>query len=106
MKHILFLVISELFNLTIREGIFRTYLKVVRVIPIFKSDKKDQLKNYRPIATLPVLAKVFEKFMHKRMVDFINKFRILNSNQFVFIQDHNTSDALLEFLDIAYEAMN
>ena len=104
-KHILSPVISELFNLTIREGIFPTCLKVGRVIPIFKSGKKYQLKSYRTITTLPVLAKVFEKLLHKRMMDFVNKFNILNYNQFGFIPDHNTYDALLEFLDNAYEAM-
>ena len=39
-------------------------------------------------------------------MDFINKFNFLNSNQFGFIPDHKTPDALLEFLDNAYEAMN
>ena len=40
------------------------------------------------------------------MMDYINKFNILNSNQFEFIPDHNTFDALLEFIDNTYEAMN
>ena len=40
------------------------------------------------------------------MMDIINKLKNLNSNQFGFIPDHNTSDALLEFLDNAYEVMN
>ena len=65
MKHILSPVISELLYLTIREGIFPTCRKVGRVIPIFKSGSKYQLKNYRPIITLPVLGKVFEKLTHK-----------------------------------------
>ena len=99
-------VICELFNLSIREGIFPSCLKVGRVIPIFKSGKKDQKKNYRPITTLPVLAKLFEKLAHKRMMNFINKFKIINRNQFGFIANHNTSDALLEFLDNAYDAIN
>ena len=55
---------------------------------------------------LPVLDKVFEKSMHKRTVHFTNKFDIPNSNQFGFIPEHNPSDALLEFLDNAHEAMN
>ena len=67
---------------------------------------KNQLKNFRQNTSLPVLAKVFEKLMNKRMMDFINNFKILNSNHFGFILDLNTSDALMEFLDSAYEAMN
>ena len=44
--------------------------------------------------------------MHKRMKDFIIKLNILNFNQFGFIRDHKTSDALFVFLDNAYEVMN
>ena len=106
MKHILSPVISELFILTIKEGNFPTCLKVGQVIPILKCGKKYQLKKYRPITTVPALAKVFKKLMHTRMMDFINKFKFLNSNQFGFILVHNISYALLEFLDNAYEAMN
>ena len=39
-------------------------------------------------------------------MDFINKFNIPNSNHFGFIPNHNTSDALMDFHDNAYEAMN
>ena len=40
LKHVLPPVISELFELSIREGSFPTCLNVGRVIPIFKSGKK------------------------------------------------------------------
>ena len=40
------------------------------------------------------------------MINFINKFNFLITNRFGFIPDHNTSDALLELLDKAYEAIN
>ena len=85
---------------------FPTYLKVGWIKPIFKSGKKYQPKTYRTNTTLPVLAEVFENLLHKRMMDLINKFIILNSKRFGFIPDHNLSDALLEFLDNAYEVMN
>ena len=39
-------------------------------------------------------------------MNFIKKFIILNFNQFGFIADNNKSDALMEFLDNEYEAMN
>ena len=64
------------------------------------------MKNYRAITTLSFLAKYFENFLHKRMIDFIYIFNLLNSSQFGITPDHNTSDAILEFLDIAYQALN
>ena len=52
---------SELFDLTIREGIFSTCLKLWWVIPVLKTGKKYQLNNYRTFIILPVPAKVFFK---------------------------------------------
>ena len=69
-------------------------------------EKKDQTTNYRPITTLPILAKMFEKLAHKRMICFINSFNLLNSNKFGFLAGQNTSDALIEYLDKGYDAIN
>ena len=68
MSHILAPVISELFNMSIMECFFPSCLKIERVIPIFKSGKKYHPPYYRPIATLPILAKNFEKLAHKRII--------------------------------------
>ena len=61
MSHILAPVICELFNISIMEGVFSSCLKTGRVIPIFNSGKKYQTTNYRPITTLPILAKKFRE---------------------------------------------
>ena len=39
------------------------------------------------------------------MIEFINKFNIVYSKKLGFVQDNKTSDALLELLDNAYEAI-
>ena len=84
MSHTLAPVISVLSNMRIMEGIFPSCLKIGPVIAIFKSGKKDQLMNYRPITTLRVLAKGFEKLAHKRMMRFRNRFNLIKTNQFGF----------------------
>ena len=99
--------ISELLNFYIREGIFPTFLKAGRVILIFKSGITDQLKKtIDQLQHYVFLLKFFENLVHQQMIDFINKFNILSSNQFWFTPDHNTSDALLEFIDNACEAIS
>ena len=62
MSHILAPVISELFNRSVMEGVFPSCIKIGRVLPNFKSGKKDQTTNYRAITTLPVLATFFSEF--------------------------------------------
>ena len=59
-----------------------------------QSGKKDQTTNWRPITALPILANIFEKLAHKRMICFINRFNLLISNQFGLLAGQNTSDAL------------
>ena len=42
-------------SLSIRQGAFPNELKLAKVLPIYKSDDKLQLKNYRPISVLPFI---------------------------------------------------
>jgi hypothetical protein len=56
--------IVELINTSIDEGCFPDSLKTARIIPIFKKGDRSNLNNYRPIALLPVLSKVFEKVIN------------------------------------------
>ena len=37
------------------------------VIPLLKTGSQTEVKNYRPIALLPSLSKVFEKLLHKHI---------------------------------------
>ena len=64
------------------------------------------MTNYKPITTLLVLAIFLEKLAHKKMMCFINRFNLLNTNQFEFLAGKNTSDAPTKFLDKAFDAIN
>ena len=99
-------VIATLFNKSIEEGIFPSCLKVARVIPIFKEGDRADVNNYRPISLLPFLSKVFEKLMYSRLNIFLTNNNILKNNQFGFRKNICTEDALLEFLNDAYNSLN
>ena len=47
--------LCHVLSLSIRQGIFPNELKLAKVLPIYKSDDKRQLKNYRPISVLPFI---------------------------------------------------
>ena len=55
--------------------------------------------NYRPVSILPIFSKIFERVIYKRLLSYINKFHILNDNQFGFRKDYSTSLALLQLYD-------
>ena len=55
----------HIMNLSISSGIVPDQLKIVRVLPIFKSGEMRVFSNYRPISVLPIFSKVFEKVVYK-----------------------------------------
>jgi len=92
------IIIARLFNLSVVHGIFPECLKTSRVIPVFKRGDKTSMNNYRPISTLPIMSKLFEKLMKKQLCNFLTYSDILTPCQFGFRQNSSTSDAILEFL--------
>ena len=51
----------KLYNKCMQIGSFPENLKNGRITPIHKKGPKDNIENYRPISTLPILGKIFEK---------------------------------------------
>ena len=52
------------------------------------------LKNYRPVSTLPIFGKIFEKMIHSRLYNFFVSQGILYDKQFGFRKSHSTNHAL------------
>ena len=98
--------ISKLFNRGLEEGIFPSYLKSFKVIPIFNSGKRDKVVNYRPISILYQPSKVFEKLMYNSLVKFHIKNNILTHCQSGFRSKLNISDAITQFIDIAFQCLD
>ena len=99
-------ILSKLFNQSVSLGSFPEILKVAKIVPIYKSGTKTDKNNYRPIALLPTLSKVFEKLIHKRVTSFLTKFDLLYSDQYGFQSKKSTTDAILKFTDKCYDALN
>ena len=99
-------VIASLINASVSVGVFPDVLKVARVIPLFKSGKKDDLTNYRPISTLSFLSKIFEKIIYTRLYSFLVRYDILTNEQFGFQKNKSTCDAVLHFVNCVYTALN
>ena len=86
--------LAILFNNCVYSGIFPDKLKIARVLPLFKSGDKCDIANYRPISLLPVISKIFEKLIHKRLVSFLDKHEVIYRKQFGFRKQHSTQHAL------------
>ena len=95
--------VAELFNLSVRHGVYPTMLKIARIVPVYKRGDARQIHNYRPISILPPLNKVFEKIIYKQMMKFIDGERILSPNQFGFRKGCDTGQAALKLIHTVLE---
>ena len=73
---------------------------------LFKAGDSLDKNNYRPISSIGTLAKMFEKLMHSRLINFLEKFNILSLNQYGFQKNTSTTDALLKFMSEAHKSLD
>ena len=98
---------KKLFNTCYKEGTFTQDLKLAKVIPIFKNrgDIKD-ISNYRPISMLSIFSKLFEKLIHKRLLDYFVKNNLFNPSQYGFRPGHSTQHALINATENVYNSLD
>ena len=60
--------LSIIFNKSIENGTVPDELKVAKIIPIYKSEDKKLISNYRSISVLPVFSKILEKVLYNRLL--------------------------------------
>ena len=65
--------ICDIINHVLETGIFPDDWKKAKVHPIFKSDKRNILSNYRPISILPAISKIIESVMYTQVLESIFK---------------------------------
>lgn len=86
--------IAYLSNLCLSSGVFPNLLKEAIVIPVYKSGDGGSVDNYRPISLLPTLAKILEKVINTRLLNYLESHSLLSPNQFGFRHSKSTTDAI------------
>lgn len=86
-------------NMSLETGTFPNNMKTAKVVPLFKSGCKKTFSNYRPISLLPQFSKILEKLYSKRLVKFLDKYKILCESQFGFRNARSTALALGELIE-------
>ena len=66
---------------------------------LFTSGSRDQVGNYRPISVLPIVAKVFEKEVHKQLYKYLTDNNLLHPSQQGFRRKRSTQTALIKVVD-------
>lgn len=88
-----------IFNKSIEVGIVPNQLKIAKIIPVYKSEDKKLVSNYRPISILPVFSKILERLIYNRLIHFLEQNNILSDNQYGFRKKISSSMALIDLIE-------
>ena len=89
-------ILSSHFNYLMKVGKFPDELKLGKITPIYKKESDELLENYRPVSTLPIFGKIFEKIIYSRLYNYFVSKGILHDRQFGFRKQHSTSHVVID----------
>lgn len=84
-------ILCHLINTSLANGVFPERLKISIVKPLHKKGCTLDVNNYRPITLIPILSKIYEKVMHLRLREFLNKNKIIKEEQNGFQKGKSTT---------------
>lgn len=93
-----------LFNLSLKSGIFPSAWKKSYLVPIFKSGKKSDVKNYRGIALISCIPKLFEAIVNNKMFAQLKDY--ITQKQHGFFKGRSTATNLLSFVNYTLNEMD
>lgn len=97
--------LTAIFNSMLRIGYYPTKWKHSIIIPIPKPGKNPAYtENYRPISLIPIIAKVIEKLILKRLLKYINEISYIPHFQFGFKEKYSTTHQLLRITELVYKS--
>lgn len=99
-------ILTRLINDSLSKGIFENALKIGVVSPIHKLGSKTDKSNYRPITVLPILSKIFEYVILRRLEDHFELNKLVNRNQYGYVKKANTEIAMIHVLKDIYEGID
>ena len=95
-------VMSMIVNESMQKSKFPNSLKISTIVPIYKTGDRNEVSNYRPISLTSIFHKIMEKVILEQLWDFVNKYNIINENQYGFRKGHSTTQAIISFVNNIY----
>ena len=93
------MVLLHLVNSSITKSDVPKSWKHSLVHPIHKSGDHSDPSNFRPISTVPVIAKIVERAVHQQLYTYLSENHLLSSSQHGFRPRHSTETALTSISD-------
>ena len=95
--------LTHCFNLSFQSAFVATQFRSACVIPVYKSGKRYDYSNYRPISLLSSMCRLQECIVAPQLTGYLNKHALLYPLQFGFRGGHSCLHAVLLFLNSLLE---
>lgn len=99
LKNIIVLPLYRIINDCLRANVFPECLKTSRVVPVYKKGNRSEVDNYRPIAIIPIIGKIFESVLNSQIVEFFERSNLFSPAQFGFRPGMSTTLAVKRLVD-------
>ena len=95
--------LTHVFNLSLFSGFLPQDWKLARVTPIYKGkNDKDDPTNYKPLSVVSPIAKIIEKAVKIKLINYFVQHNLLSPSQSACLKYHSTQTALHYFTDNLY----
>lgn len=91
--------VKLLINESLKTGYTPNATKIARVIGIYKGGNADHVSNFRPISVTSIFGKLIEMWVNSQLSLFIEKNKILSSEQYGFRLNSNTTSACFDLMN-------
>lgn len=99
--------LAHIINLMLSNGIFPERLKNADIKAIYKKKgDKTEWQNYRPIALLSNISKIFEKIIYNRVIKYVEENNLISETQNGFRKGKTTILATYKALKLILDSLN
>jgi hypothetical protein len=96
--------LNLIFNKSLSERHYPDLFKIGQLLPVYKSGRRMDVKNYRGVNVMPNLAKVFEKIINMQLKLIIPQH--ISTSHHGFVSSRNIETNLMELSVLAHDAFN
>ena len=97
--------LRSIYQSCFENGKFPSEWKKSNVVPTYKKNDKQLVKNYRPISLLPICGKVFERLIYDKLFSFFQENNLTSPNQSGFKPGDSCTNQLLAITHEIYTSL-
>lgn len=98
--------LTVLFNKCVNEGVWPDSFKITKIFPLHKKGDLNCPDNFRPIAIVPIISKIFEIIIKRNLSSYCETKHIFSDSQFGFRKNRSTLKALLSMVEVIVDGFD